>query len=151
MNRVYCGFTLIELMVVITLIATVLMLMGAHVAFLDKYVIGSELRKLCTICHYLQQSAVARNQTHTLTFDVAAQQYTFNGHTESLNRAVNFGVVPLAKGPPSNPVTTINSPITFANNRILFTPDGVVHRRSGNICCRPVYVHCFPWPPSATS
>ncbi len=125
MNKVK-GFSLIELMVVMGLLIIIISLTAVNVTFLRRPLVCSELKKLHTICMYLQQSALASNQKQELVFNKGNRSYSYKGHQEKLPAHVMFGLLPGAKGPPANPRGVPKSPITFKGERITFHPNGVI-------------------------
>lgn len=126
------GFSLMELMVTISL--CLLLMAGASVISrsLQKAVILSEMNLLCAACLCLQQQAIATNTVQELVFDVESNSYTCNGHTHTLAPRVIFGVPQQVYGPPSAPYKLLTEPITFARNTIYFYPEGMMS--SGMVC-----------------
>ena len=120
------GFSLIELMIVIAIAMMLISLTVLNARFFNRAVITSEIHLLHAACSYLQQTAIATNQTQELTFDLADNSYSMNDQTHKLPANIMFGVLPEAKGPPSSPQSIIHEPITFANNTISFSPDGII-------------------------
>jgi prepilin-type N-terminal cleavage/methylation domain-containing protein len=120
------GIALIELMMVITLIAIIMMLAGMQSGFLQRMVVRSELDHLYTTCYMLQRSAMMLQQSQTLIFDVPNNTYAYKTTKYCLPISVRFGVAPGVKGPPSTPDKIITHPITFQENKIIFTPDGII-------------------------
>ena len=120
------GFSLIETMIVIALIALIMGLVGANYAFLNRILVRSEVEKLYTICRYLQHCAVVKNRPQELRFDRANNTYTYNEQRHTLSRHVTFGFLPNTKGPPSSPNATVQNPITFVQKKITFYPEGVI-------------------------
>ncbi len=126
------GFSLIELMVVISLC---LLLMGGAVVIsraMRRAVILSEINLFCAACSYLQQQAIATGTMQELVFDVNAHSYSCNGHTHALAQQVVFGVPPQVYGPPSAPHKLLTEPISFADNTICFYPEGIMS--AGMVC-----------------
>lgn len=126
------GFSLIELMVVISLC---LLLMGGAVVIsraMQRAVILSEINLFCATCSYLQQQAIATGTMQELVFDVNAHSYSCNGYTHTLAQQVQFGVPEQVYGPPSAPHKLITEPISFANNTICFYPEGIMS--AGMVC-----------------
>ena len=120
------GFSLIELMVTLTLTIIVVTLTVVNVSFLHRGVVRSEVDTLYAACRYVQRCAMVSNQKQMLRFDLQKNLYTFDGRTETLAAPVSFGVKPGVKGPPSSPQKQIASPVTFKNNVIIFSPDGAI-------------------------
>ena len=120
------GFTLIELMVVIGLIALLALLTTANLNFFERIVVRAEIEKLHTLCRYLQRCAIASNKEYHLVFDASKNNYRYENHVEQLPRQVLFGFLPDAHGPPAFPRRAIQKPITFQGNRITFYPSGIL-------------------------
>jgi prepilin-type N-terminal cleavage/methylation domain-containing protein len=119
------GFSLIELMIVIAIAMMLISLTTINARFLNRAVIISEINLLHAACSYLQQTAMATNQAQELIVDVAANSYSMNGQIHKLPAQIKFGIIE-AKGPPSSPHTILHEPITFANNTITFSSDGII-------------------------
>ncbi|GMU19455.1 MAG: hypothetical protein AMXMBFR12_06470 [Candidatus Babeliales bacterium] len=126
------GFTLIELMIAISLS---LLLCGiSFVSFRswEKSLIVTEMHLFCAACNALQQQAIATNTIQELCIDVNRNGYSFNGHQHFLSSGIFFDVALNAHGPPSAPHSLLNKPITFKENKILFYPEGMMS--AGMIC-----------------
>lgn len=126
------GFSLIEIMISISLIALILSFGLLSFRYLNKSLVRSDMEKLYSICTYLQQLAIVTNKKQMLTFDINQNCYHYQNHKERLNPYTIFGFVSKnIKGPPSRPTRTINTPISFICNKITFTPRGI--SQSGTI------------------
>lgn len=119
------GFSLIELMIAISIMMILISLTAINARFFNKAVIASELNLLHATCHYLQQTAMASNQPQELVFDITHNSYSADGQIHTLPSILRFGIMD-AKGPPSSPHSTLHEPITFTNNTITFSPDGII-------------------------
>lgn len=124
-NRVH-GFSLIELLVVIAIIMLIASMASINTHYLNKAVVHTEIDLLYNTCCYLQHTAMATNQKQELSFDVARQSYSNNGEKHELPAAVQFGILPQVKGPPSSPSHALTMPITFSHQKIIFYPDGII-------------------------
>lgn len=120
------GFSLVELMIVIALTMILVSLAAINTRYLNKAAITAEINLLYAACHYLQQVAITHNQQQELVFDSSKNSYTIDGQCHQLPKTICFGVLPDAKGPPSSPHNTLSKAITFANNIITFSPDGII-------------------------
>ena len=120
------GFTLIELMVVIGLVALLALLTTANLTFFDRIIVRSEIEKLHTICRYLQRCAIAENKTHYLVFDLENNKYCYQQHQEQLPQHVAFGFLPGTHGPPALANRLIRKAVTFQGDRITFYPSGII-------------------------
>lgn len=120
------GFTLVELLIVLSMLATITMFMVLNVRFLDRLVVRSELEHLHMVCRYLQAKALATHEKQLLSFDISRNAYTFEGTSYQLPSSVTFGVLGNTYGPPAHPVKPIKQPITFNNNEIVFHETGVI-------------------------
>jgi hypothetical protein len=101
-------------------------LTAVNARFFNRTVITSEINLLHAACSYLQQTAIATNQTQELTFNLSDNSYSMHDQTHKLPAHITFGVLPEAKGPPSSPHNILREPITFANDTITFSPDGII-------------------------
>lgn len=126
------GFTLIELMVVISLCMILSCVSFVSFRYLEKTVVLSELNLFCAACTAVQQQAIATNAIQELSIDVAHNCYSCNGHVHSLASNVCFDVALNAFGPPSAPHHLLEKPITFKENKILFYPEGMMS--AGMVC-----------------
>ncbi len=125
------GFSLIEVAIVLALVSLVMFLGSTNATFFDRLLIRSELDKLYAVCRHLQQSAISKGTQEVLTFDLVRKSYHYQDREEKLPSSVNFGVIQGSLGPPSSPSKPITKPLTFAHNKIVFFPDGII--RPGSI------------------
>lgn len=103
-----------------------MLLSGAHTSFLHRMMVRGELDQLYTLCYMLQRSAMMFHQSQKITFDVANNVYRYKTTEYKLPNNVRFGVAPGVKGPPSSPDLPVSNPVTFKENSITFTPDGII-------------------------
>jgi len=89
---------------------------------------------------HLQRTAMVTHKNQTLIFDTVRNTYTYNGHEERLCSYARFDTIKNLKGPPSAPTTAITKPITFINNKITFTPNGIL--QPGTIYLADSKKHC---------
>ncbi len=125
------GFTLVEMTVVVALIALLCFLGFGFVSLFDRTLVNAELDKLYIVFVELQQRALVEHVPQQLIFDINNNSYKYNSNnttqrTERLARGVQFGVIPGAKGPPSQPTKLLGNPSTFNNNTVIFYPDGII-------------------------
>ncbi len=120
------GFSLLELMIVVAIAMILVSLTTINARFFNRTILLSELNLLHATCYYLQQTAMASNQPQELVFDSVTNSYSSNGQTHTLPPSLKFGIIPEAKGPPSSPQNSLHEPITFANNTITFSNDGII-------------------------
>lgn len=120
------GYTIVELLVVITILALLIGLTIPGLAFLRQHAIESELDKLQIICQLLQKQAINTGRKEYLTFHVFDHSYFYCSHSEKLASNVYFGIIKGVNGPPANPKEPITVPITFPKQRITFYPNGMI-------------------------
>ena len=120
------GFTLIELAIVLALFLLLTIFTQINFNFLDRMILHTEIEKLYSICRYLQQCALVNNKQQELVFSQDNKCYRHNNHDEKLSAKVSFGFIPGTKGPPASANKLIQKSITFANNRIIFYPTGII-------------------------
>lgn len=120
------GYSLIELSVIIALIACCATLSIALIPAFTANAVRTELDILYQTCLYLKHHAIMTGSEQVLVIDVAGNRYTYGNRIYSLPSGVRFGTIPGTKGSPSNPHRTIESPSTFAKNRITFYKDGAI-------------------------
>ncbi len=115
------AFTLLELMLTISLVVMLCTLALPSFFTSNQSLLLQELEKLEVTIRYLQQRALATQQTHELVFDTAANtySYTINGKTVShpLHKNLTFGALPGAHGPPGNPTTPITQALTLPTSK----------------------------------
>lgn len=132
------GFTVTELLVVL---AITLVLATISIPLLRPPA-GHELKGFLTTlehtCHWLQQRALATGQPHQLIIDQATKTISYQAgptkRTVKLPAQLDFGSLPQAKGPPSDPKHQIIQIVTFPKTTsatvsqpgIMFYPDGAI-------------------------
>jgi len=111
------GYTLIELMLVCTLVFIVCAISIPTFFNKPNYDLDNELSKLEVIFTYLQQRARATNQTQTATIDIKNNCVTWNRNgkqaSHTLAQTLQFGFLSGSHGPPANPTGPIVQAITF--------------------------------------
>lgn len=125
-TKFYNGFSLIETMVVITIISLLALLLTSNTTFFNRTLMRAQLEQLYSICHLARQTALATNTEQIIYFDTTANTYTWATKTESLPRTLRFGVIKGTYGPPAHPTKLVHTPITFTGNKITFYPDGII-------------------------
>ncbi len=120
------GFSLIELCIVLALIALIAMFCMAQNNFLHRILVRLELDQLYTTCYMLQRSAIMLHQPQTLVFDISHHVYRYKQREYRLPGTVRFGTASGVKGPPSSPDNVVEVPVTFQENHITFTPEGII-------------------------
>ena len=120
------GFSLIEFMIVIALVALIagLTIWGSRSFF--GIVVRADIEKLYTVCIYLHQKAVSTHEEQILEFDFKNNSYSYDGGIHYLNSSVVYGFTEGLKGPPSAPHKLITKCSTFDYDRVAFYPDGVI-------------------------
>ena len=125
-SRAQKGFSLIETMVVLVIVAIVVSLVSFNISYLGFAQAQHELSLLHARMHALQQIAVASGAIQSMDFSLAEQGYIWEGNFYKLPKKLRFGIKDNIKGPPSHPREAITSPITFSESRVLFHPDGII-------------------------
>ncbi|MCK4499119.1 hypothetical protein KAU11_01325 [Candidatus Babeliales bacterium] len=123
------AFTLIELLLTLSLFIFLATLTIPLPSFFTKALVKSEVEQLHTTFSFLQQKALATGAKQKLSFDISNNRYTYQLKsklvTHTLPAKVSFDFLPNALGPPSK----ANRPITQASTfgaYITFFPDGTI-------------------------
>jgi len=122
----HTGFSLIELMVVLSIVGLLTLLAAGNTMFLNRSIIRAQFEQLYSMCHLARQTAIATNKAQIIQFDLVCNTYSWGDRKESLPRAIRFGFIAGTKGPPAHPTTVLHTPITFSGNKITFHPDGII-------------------------
>lgn len=131
--RMRAGYSLIECMVVIGLLALVAGLAVANVSFLNRLVARSHVAQLFTACRYMQARSQATNQEVQITFGDDNRSYVCDEHKHVLPSSLSFTAPSGVKGPPSSPRKPLTSGVTFTNRCISFYPSGII--KAGSVYC----------------
>lgn len=127
------GFMLCELMIALACMVMVGALGCTLLPLLYRIPLDLELHHLKATCQYLQCKARATNTDQILQCNSALHGYQYEGCTVPLVDQVRFGMVPGLLGPPSSAKSPVRKPITFHNEKIIFSGKGGLD--SGSIYC----------------
>jgi len=97
---------------------------------IDNTLVRTDLEKCYLACHAAHNKAITTGKKSIILIDIPGRKYAIDGRWVPLNKAVTFGWVAGAKGPPSSPRTVIQSPCTFTDNIIVFSPNGAISKGS---------------------
>jgi hypothetical protein len=122
-----------EVIIVLALVALLASLGMATVDFFNNNLVATEMNKLYAAVMYMQRCAQVSNQPATISFNLADNSYSFDGHQERLPHNVHFGAPESIKGPPACAHWPITTPITFQNQEITCYPSGII--QSGTVYC----------------
>lgn len=125
------AFTLVEMLVVLAIIA---MLMGISIPFTTGFGKGLKLktasRAITGVLHVARSNAITMRKNYSVVFDVNSGQFWIEDSEGkvyekkySLPATVRFKV----KGDEEA------DPVTFKNDKVIFTPDGAIEGASGSI------------------
>jgi prepilin-type N-terminal cleavage/methylation domain-containing protein len=120
------GFTLIELVIVVALVALLATLGMMQLSFLDETITHAQVDKLAAVCSYVQHKAIASNSEHIILCDEQKNEYRGSNVVETLSPRVCFGFIPNVLGSPGSPSRAIKKAITFPDNSIHFYPTGII-------------------------
>lgn len=97
-----------------------------NVSFLRTFLLRAEVEKLHVTCRYLQRSAIIEHKQEIIILDEAHNSYCSSLGTQKLSSGIRFGFLGDLKGPPSSGANNVSKSITFANNQIIFYPNGII-------------------------
>lgn len=120
------GFTLIELMVVVSLCLLITQLTITGLELFNSFIVQSELMSLRIFFQEMRWNAIHTGQERVIAIDPINHSYYNGNHVHRLSSAIRFGFLKAALGPPSSPHSAITSPVTFKNNQVHFFPDGTI-------------------------
>lgn len=120
------GFTLIEMLVVLMVIALLAGLAVGNLRMFNGILLRMELSKLYTVAVCAQRTAQSSGQPQEIIIDVAGRSYSYNQHRYQLPRGISFGAAPGVFGPPGSPTHAVLTPHSFSKDHIIFYPDGVI-------------------------
>jgi prepilin-type N-terminal cleavage/methylation domain-containing protein len=120
------GFSLFEIMVVITLLSIMLFFAFFYQGTMDQFMARTELDTLYLVFITLSQKAYYSNKDFTLTFNTHEHSYRYENVHHKLAPGVLFGYLSNLQGPPSHPIHPLTHPITFINNQVTFYRDGAI-------------------------
>lgn len=121
------GFTVIEVIISITILTLIFTLIAANVKFLNRFILRSEVDKLFSVFNYLKQRAFSTGKEQKLRFDIKNGCYEYDSHVCILpKRYAEFGYHVQASGTPSKPNLKISKAVTFDGDTVVFYPDSVV-------------------------
>jgi Tfp pilus assembly protein FimT len=135
-------FTLYEIIIVLAIITFILTISIPRTDIFRQKVIILELDKLFNIFNYLQQRAIASNNSQQLTFNIKNNSYLYLSLTNKsisyqLSYPIIFGFLEAVKGPPSTPTKLINKAITFQTKNKTLT---VTFLSNGKITPGTIYI-----------
>lgn len=73
-----------------------------------------------------QQKAVTQKKDLSIVCNPQTNEIFLDDRIYTLNKSIQFGVLPNTKGPPANPKAIISKPITFTNNTINCFKNGTI-------------------------
>jgi hypothetical protein len=94
--------------------------------FLQRSVVQLELSQLQAAFDYTRQLAIATNQPQMITFDQTNHSYNYSKYQDKLSNYTRFGFAPGTYGPPSDPKNPLTQAITFDQQQVLISPQGVI-------------------------
>ena len=111
------SFSLIELLVVLSIFSIILVLFISKFSFLNKFLLKNEIEKLYSDFYFLQQKAISKNEKQELFLELNNNLYFYNVLDKKVIRKfsnfIEFGFLKSVKGPPSCPRKYINKAVTF--------------------------------------
>lgn len=120
------GFSIIEIVIFLAIIVLLTTITLTNFWFLQRSVVQLELSQLQAAFDYTRQLAIATNQAQTITFDQTNHSYNYSKYQAQLSNYTRFGFAPGTYGPPSDPKSPLTQAITFENQQVLISPQGVI-------------------------
>lgn len=120
------GTTLLQLSIVMTGILILVGLSIPTISFYKRYLVAAQAETIKTLLLCLQQKALLTGKEIQLHCNQARKTLITDCYHEHLSQSVFFGYPPDVMGPPSKPQQLLHNPITFADDTILFYPDGTI-------------------------
>jgi prepilin-type N-terminal cleavage/methylation domain-containing protein len=140
--KIRAAFTLIELLIVTTIIVILCGIAVPHFFVPEDYVVQQELDRISTLLVYLQQRAMARHEVQELCFLPHQNCYAYDKNqkrvTFQLATDLCYGALPDVLGPPGDPTSPITKPSSFPQR-----DDGTFFVRlfpNGKISAGAIYV-----------
>lgn len=130
MNNNKRAFSLVELMIVITLITIIAGMSMWFCNTMNRVTARMELETLYVTCLYLRSRAQSSGTKHILHIDSTSGSYSHDTHSHVLANNVQFSTQKSIMGPPAYPMRPINKACTFEHNCIHFNPEGTVQSGS---------------------
>lgn len=126
------AFTLIEFIITLAIVALLCSVGATWVWHTDTDLLTQELSALQQSILLLQYKAVSTNSIQKIFINRTKKLFWYQHNDKKykhfLHKQTDFGFLPNAKGPPSNPTTPIKKAITFdldvENDGICLYPDG---------------------------
>ncbi len=128
------SFLLVELLVAISLFVLLITFAIPSFRFSSRHHVLQEIDELFSVCHLLQQRAMARSREYVLHLDpcgyhTPAEQGPPMVHHQ-FHKEITFGCRSDIKGPPGRPTKPVSKSVTFpttkGQSRISFFPTGVM-------------------------
>lgn len=118
------GFSVLEIMIVVSLIATVL---GICYFNIPNYLyVHIELDRIYSLCKLVQHRARVDGCTYEIIFDEKKGTIKTPFIEDVLTDGVEFGIINNVYGPPSSPAYPLKKAITFLGSRVRCNADGMM-------------------------
>lgn len=136
------SFSLIELMIVVSLMVVLVSFLIPDISFRKDLLLIQELDRLEALFYTLQQRAVSTGEKIVLSFDIDKNSYSYKALSNGLNFAtlssgIRFGIVGGALGPPWKAIEKIENLITFAK---INEKPAVVFFQNGKMSSGTIYL-----------
>ena len=124
------GFTLIEMMVVLAIIALV---MGMSLPYFGKFTSGSQIRaatrRITTLLYAARSLAITQRKPYAVVFDVTSNEITIQDKSSSEIIEKRYSIPSTV----SFHEPEDSDPITFKDDRVVFTTTGGLAGETGTI------------------
>lgn len=120
------GFSVVEVVVVLALIALLMGLTMSIGSWFARFLVQREIHKFQTLCYYVQAHAVATGHEEMIRLDRHKQGYWYHETFHALPPGIAYAIMPRIAYGPGQRAYHRHNPISYVNDTIHFYPDGTI-------------------------